>query len=386
MKLVPYLLAVYVITKPFYLWSSGLPQISDFVLLLSFVIMLFSVHRDKLRQTIVDNKFFFLFLFFVVVINLLYSVYYTNSDFLLHTIYYIFDALGIIIFSITMKQMEDSRRILSNSFKISLLVQLALYLLDLGRYYGAVRYMGTFNDPNQFAYYVFLSFSFIYLFSLKNKDKSSWIFLIISLFLIFQSMSTGMLVGMIVFVIIYLIALVKKALKTVKGRFVLMMSCYSLIAVSIVVGGFLWAGGNGVLNVSNTPLLSRIEEKIDRAQGNSDVSLWQERGYDRMIFYPQYNLFGAGEGMYSRFELAYHQGELHATLPSILFSYGLMPLVFILIWIFNKIKGTKLEVLCVYLALLIESFTLINSRQVLFWVIFLLPQIILIGDKNEKES
>ncbi|MBR3322298.1 hypothetical protein IKG05_01510 [Candidatus Saccharibacteria bacterium] len=246
--------------------------------------------------------------------------------------------------------------------------------------------MGTFNDPNQFAYYVFLSFSFIYLFSLKNKDKSSWIFLIISLFLIFQSMSTGMLVGMIVFVIIYLIALVKKALKTVKGRFVLMMSCYSLIAVSIVVGGFLWAGGNGVLNVSNTPLLSRIEEKIDRAQGNSDVSLWQERGYDRMIFYPQYNLFGAGEGMYSRFELAYHQGELHATLPSILFSYGLMPLVFILIWIFNKIKGTKLEVLCVYLALLIESFTLINSRQVLFWVIFLLPQIILIGDKNEKES
>ena len=131
MKLVPYLLAVYVITKPFYLWSSGLPQISDFVLLLSFVIMLFSVHRDKLRQTIVDNKFFFLFLFFVVVINLLYSVYYTNSDFLLHTIYYIFDALGIIIFSITMKQMEDSRRILSNSFKISLLVQLALYLLDL---------------------------------------------------------------------------------------------------------------------------------------------------------------------------------------------------------------------------------------------------------------
>ena len=52
------------------------------------------------------------------------------------------------------------------------------------------------------------------------------------------------------------------------------------------------------------------------------------RGYDRLIEYPAYLVFGAGEGAFWRFSENEGYGqELHGALPTILFSYGVMGFV-----------------------------------------------------------
>ena len=89
-------------------------------------------------------------------------------------------------------------------------------------------------------------------------------------------------------------------------------------------------------------------------------------------FYPYYCLFGAGEGYYERFTKSAHLSEIHATLPSILFYYGLFPFIILLCWLINKYKRFNFKTKIPLLSMLIESFFLLNQRQTLFWIFFLL--------------
>ena len=100
MNLLTILLFLYIITKPFYFWASGLPQISDIILVLAFIVTFLSYRSKEITKIIKENIHFFIFLLFVIIINLIYSVYYYDLSFNLKTLYYIFDALGIITFSI----------------------------------------------------------------------------------------------------------------------------------------------------------------------------------------------------------------------------------------------------------------------------------------------
>ena len=369
MKIVSLLLSLYIITKPFYLWSSGLPQISDIILLFAFIITLLTTNKKAIMQVITENRLLFFFVLFAMIINTLYTIYYSEFDFLLHGLYYIFDLLGVITFVISMKYINGFKNTMSRSFKISLILQLLIYLIGLGRTYGSLRYMGTFNDPNQFAYYCFLAFGFIFLLDEKKKRKKDFVFLILSVFLIYESASTGMLVGMVVFLIMYVFVVVKKAKANPRRYIVSILASIFVIFSGLMVFAVL-NKNYSFFTLDGNPVLSRFEQKIMRVDGEEGVNLWQERGYDRILFYPYYCLFGAGEGGYWRFDKAFHQYEMHATLPSILFCYGFVPTIFVVLWLYKRLKKQKLWVLAVYSALLIESFTLINSRQVLFWVIF----------------
>ena len=373
MKIVSVLLSLYVLTKPFYLWSSGLPQISDIILAVAFIVILLVSTKGSIRQVIIDNKHFFFFLIFVVIINSLYAIYYSDSDFLLHGLYYIFDAIGIISLVLAMKHVNNFGRTLSNSFKVSLIIQLFIFLFGVGRYFDPIRYMGTFNDPNQFAYYCFLSFGFIYLLNRMNDKKDDWFYFLLVVFLIFESASTGMLAGMCIFVVLYLIPAVKTFLKNIRRY------AFPLIIVIVVLfgcGTYLVSSNKIQSFLSNSNIYSRIEQKFSRANGDEEMTLWQERGYDHIYLYPYYTLFGAGEGGYWRFDRAYRQMEIHATLPSLLFCYGIIPFGFVLAWLYKKLKGQPAWVMSIYFALLLESFTLINSRQVLFWSIFALAPLL----------
>ena len=385
MTIITYLLFFYIITKPFYFWASGLPQISDIILSLAFIFTFLTYRPKVIGRIIKDNIYFFIFLSFVIIINLIYSIHYADLNFELKSLYYIFDALGIIVFSLIFMKNKNSRNIFRIAFMITLIVQLVILLTHVGRYYGGVRYMGTFNDPNQFAYFCLLSYSYIYLLD-NRRDKlniTNIIYLIIALYLIFKSASTGMLLGAGIFIILLAISTLKKITKNLRKYlpYIFAIAIFGIIITSISI---ITPSTNIYFNkILNSQIASRVEEKTTKVSGKGDVSLWEERGYDRIAYYPHYIIYGSGEGNYERFERAYHQGELHATLPSILFCYGIIPLYFVTKWGAKKIKWLKLDTLCVYISLLLESFTLINSRQVLFWVLFIVGSELIMKEKYE---
>ena len=135
--------------------------------------------------------------------------------------------------------------------------------------------------------------------------------------------------------------------------------------------------------IDDFTIIERLEGKFNKVEDDNNGSLWEERGYDRMWLYPQYLIFGAGSSRTSRFIKARHQNELHASLPSIWFCYGLIPLIILCRYLYEKFKKAGAGKI-VYLALILESFTLINYRQVLFWAIFVLGEFIVIKNNNKK--
>lgn len=388
MRIVYALIYIYLLLRPYYFFSSGSIQISDMFLIVAFVLFLFVSKDNKkaLFDNIKSNRLYGFFLVCVAVINTIYAIIYSRSDFMHYTLFYIFNFMVIILFLYLLKD-EEFLKNMNNIMKINLIIQLIINLLGKGRMYGGSRYMGTFNDPNQFAYFILLTYSFIYLLNYKYK-KNTIVFLLIAFFLIADSASTGMLLGISLFIGLALIDILKRLPSIMKKH--TKEICFSALVLMIVISLY---GLMSILRPQSTEnllgklnidfLMTRVNEKFNKAE-NENGNLLQERGYDRMYYYPQYMIFGAGEGYFGRWSKAYHQGELHATFPSILFNYGIVSLYLILRWIYTKIKNLKIHCLIVYIALFIESFTLLNSRQALFWIIILMG--VHLVDSNCKED
>ena len=109
----------------------------------------------------------------------------------------------------------------------------------------------------------------------------------------------------------------------------------------------------------------------------------QERGYDKIIKYPYKMILGAGHGYNERYK-TYHTGEIHATFPSILFYYGIVPFIILILWIWENIKYVPKNIMIVYFSLLVESMTLLNQRQILFWVLIMLGSLYKTGEKENE--
>ncbi|MBR2289908.1 MAG: hypothetical protein IJ867_04755 [Clostridia bacterium] len=379
MKIVYSLLYLYLLFRPYYFFSSGGLQISDLFLILAFIVFLIAKKNNKsdFYNEIKENRLFLIFILCTLLINTVYFLIYNQFKFILSTIYYVFIFLAIILFSYSFRNNEKFISNMERIIKLNLVIQLIFFLTGLGRDYDAQRYMGTFNDPNQFAYYILISYSYIYLINIKTR-KSKFIWLLISIFMIIQSSSTGMLMGITAFTLLDTTTIIKniagflrKNLKSI--LFILFIGLF-IIAIVFLFEVITTRESAIISRIKNLNILKRLEDKISRTktEDTGAMSIWEERGYDKIYYYPQYMLFGAGEGFYSRFSKARHNNEIHATFPSILFYYGIIPLVVLLNWIYKNIKNEPFNVKIVYIALFIESFTLLNQRQALFWLIIVL--------------
>ena len=382
MSIVYKLLCLYLLLKPYYIFASGSLQVGDIVLLIAFFLFLLvnKNNKENIKKIIIDNKFFVFFMMLVFVVNGFYFIYYLKFKFILSSLYYLFNFFVIILFSYMFYKNEKSYLMIDKVLKFNIIVQLIICILNVGDYYDEYRYMGTFNDPNQFAYYIFISFCFIYLLNLKLKKSNFEIllFFFISIYLIARSSSTEMLFGMMVFVILYIVLQIKNIKKikrssVKKGLVVCVIFLPIIILISVIC-----ENSDIKIEWDSIHIIGRFNEKIGKLEHSSTLTnsnhmtLWQERGYDKIVKYPWYVLYGSGEGMYERFSNPKFVNEIHATIPSILFYYGIVPMILLLIWMYKKIRGAPFKVNIVFFAIIMESFTLLNQRQALFWIMFIL--------------
>lgn len=380
MSIVLNLMYLYLLLKPYYIFESGTIQISDIFLILSFVVLILvsKSNKKKFVEMICKNRYFFFFLITSTVVNFIYFIIYYKFKFLLSSSYILFNFIAIIILSYAFDNKEFFVKI-NKIFKFNIVVQFIINLLHIGRMFGSLRYMGTFNDPNQFSYYILITLTFIYVLDKLNSNvKNEWLYTIISIYLIICSASTGMILGLV------LLMFVKLLISCKNNK---LLKCFIIMSMSIIIIIFSLGESsidNYLSKYNDNFIISRITDKTNRINGNKKgPSLLEERGYDKIIKNPQYIIYGAGEGEYYRFN-GYGDYEIHATFPSLLFYYGIVPFSFLIIWIYKKIKNVKMIYLLFLLPLMVESFTLLNQRQTLFWGIILLYEYIKIdGDKNE---
>ena len=302
-----------------------------------------------------------------------------------------------------------------------ILIQLAVYLTGKGRifyeWWGGTRYMGTFNDPNQLAVFVFMAFLLLFEIMIQistsenaeyaHEDSGSdesepktvqnhriiynklniiekrvnnktiyciilWILYIISFVLILASKSTGVMLGMLVFSALFAaVYIVRLAVRINIDRRVLTAVLLCLAAAAAAGLYLIWPPADFDVTVMEYNMLTRIQEKIWKLTHGGISGILFDRGMDRMTAFPQYLLLGAGEGGFDRFPYGGQINELHSTFFSIWFCYGLIPFVLIIYWLVRKLKSCSPYMLCAAAALIAESMILINYRQPMFWMVLL---------------
>ncbi len=377
MKLLEIIIYTYLLCRPYYFFKSGTLQISDIIFLAGFFIFVIISAKNKtiMKESINNNIYYLLFLICVFAVNSIYFLIYFDYSFIVSSLYYLFNFFIIILFSFLIKK-ENFLKSMNSIIKVNLIIQLLLYVSGIGRYMdNTFRYMGTFNDPNQFAYYVLISYCFIFLLEqqLKINKNRLLLYFFVSFILIFAASSTGMLLGIMIIGFLSFLDFFINFPKFIKQKPKFFLSVFYILMIGAIVLCIKPEYINIISSkIVNSHIFNRVEEKIEKTNNESN-NLWHDRGYDIIFAYPKYIIYGAGQGKYIRFyEKTGLNMEIHATLPSILFYYGLVSTFLIIIWIYKKIRGLPFRQMIVYIALFAESFTLLNQRQSLFWIFILL--------------
>lgn len=355
--------------KQFYLQQSGTAQISDILIITAF--FLFIIQKKKVSVCSADKPIL-IFVICTFIINGIYFLYY-GTEFIISSIYFLYNLFVILLF----RQFSADDHFLDafiKVIKIILLTQLLIFLSGNGRYYGTIRYRGTFNDPNQFGFFVICCFFLLYLTSYHfgKKLHIGW-YILLGMFVILSS-STGMTLAYAVF-LFFTVYMPLIANKNVSIKILSFFAFVGIFGVIIVYGeDFLIAVQRATNWKPISSIIDRLIEKNDKASGESGLmEILRDRQMLRLISVPQYFIYGCGEGLYSRFlPLTGQNGEIHCTMLALWYDYGIIPYSFFLYWLWKNLKGIPKDVLPVFLALILEAFTLANHRQPFFWMIFVL--------------
>ncbi|NQZ14865.1 MAG: hypothetical protein HRT94_08610 [Alphaproteobacteria bacterium] len=312
---------LYILLSPVYIFSKGLPQPADYLLFFCGFPALFVTmirHRGSLSKVFL---FGLLFAVLTMAINMVHFTFLFNDRLLKHSVYYIFNFSAFYYTLVMFRQSPETM----NKLTYIAVATAVVFQFIYAPLFGGIeifRNTGSFNNPNQLAYWCILSASIIII--LKRDQQFSFFDLVLFAMLFYlQSLSlskAGIIVSALLLPIIV---------------FVPNMPNYGRILVFIGVLGFIITQALEPESLQRRLVqieqISAVTDRINNIGTESDDSA-SGRGYDRIIKYPHYILYGAGEGAFSRFGVGAQ--ELHSGLGTILFSYGITGFVFFMMFIY----------------------------------------------------
>lgn len=358
--------------SPLYLWESGLPQISHIIAAAAVGLgLLTHPYLRRKRGWILGVGF----VSYAAFVDLVIFALYGDIHSLLSSIYYIFDFI-IFIYLVNISA-NVGKLFISAVCWIHIAQLLLLTLLSLfsvGKYFGSSRFIGFFNDPNQMGNWVL--WAAIIISATGKVIYKSWLpgllaTAIASVAIVFtasRSATIGLLVlfGLyfllgIVHLLLFIVGLLKVRRIIVSALLVFVLF-FSLIILS---GSTFSQEESTITRVTSQAmyLMGRFEER-----GLDDT--WEGRGYDRLWKFPQYLLFGAGEGATERFaEKTRFLGEIHSSWAGVLFNYGLIGSLLFFGFLYVVIHDMKV----VWFKLMLlppiaYGFATYNIRNLYFWV------------------
>jgi hypothetical protein len=360
-KVILTLLSSYFILKPFYLWESGLPQISDLVLVTAIALYII---KNKMKvyifkQSIVYILLNFIFAFYISFINTLWSLILNGElSFIEVPMFYIFNFIvAVIIVSLHKQYGERIYMLIYSSVLASIIFQFIIFSLSGG--FAGNRVMAYFNNPNQLGYHCVLTLALLLFISEKLDVNAIW--LMVGIFfttvLCFASLSKAAIISLLGMLFYSILLHIKNWIFAKKIKKTYLAFVLIIIAMSIA-----YQYNNEVF--SSNFLFASVKYRLSTIGQSSDDNLSQ-RGYDRLIANPQYLLFGAGEGAYSRFGLT---SEFHSTIGNLLMSFGLIGISIYLAILFIACKKNRWKGLYIIGFITLYGLTHNGIRNTLFWV------------------
>lgn len=361
-KILLSLFVLFIIIKPFYFWRSGLPQPADFIYVLLILMLLLRIDIGNTFKFLFKQQVFILsivFAFWVFLCNSIWTIILSVPQIMFPTIYYFYNVIVFTTVLILVRLYGELLfiKVFSISVVLSLSIQFFLFLAAGG--YTGGRQTINFNNPNQLGYYGLLALvSVFYVQSRIHMHKLSFMFATIaSSILILISLSKAAIVS--VFMLIFFHFL--HQIGNIRNRFFIVTTTLLIVIIAFFLIGF------DLLRISDIPLLDAVNRRLLSISKDSDDS-FEGRGYDRLYNYPEYWIFGAGEGAPNRYSGSL-TGEFHSTLGNIQLSYGLIGTILFLSILLHVLKPNNYADWYLIMTLLTYGLTHNGIRNTLFWIL-----------------
>ena len=299
---------IYLMLSPIYVFSKGLPQPADIIIMTGVLPALgiaFLSHRKTIPTVYIYGWMFALLTFAVNWVNF---SFYPHYRFPFASIYYVYNFLIFMyVVYLFRTNPERVRQLSYMALVIAIIVQFV---------WGAVfpdvgyrRVTAGFINPNQLAYWALLSS--IMLAMMKGKHKYTWLDLMLWGFLGYLQTLALSKAGIICYLLFVFTVIFTPNMDRI-ARYITFCAFGLLLLYSVFELHKVTEYFNQVERISiAADRLSTIgQENDDSAEG---------RGYLRIVHYPEYVFFGAGEGAFGRFG---EPRELHSGIATLIFSYG----------------------------------------------------------------
>lgn len=366
-KLLPALFIIGIGLEPVYFLPSGLPQISDWVLITWAGLTILTFPSTAMRAIrYAPMQIAGILVLYIALVNITWAIYLSNGRVAFYSLFYIYNfaIVWALVCSVLTDPIGWRKRIISG-LVIATAMMLAMLVVRFDA--SQVRQTAGFNNPNQLGYYALLVFCItLLLFNVWRSGRFWYLVGVTNLMLPFSA-SLGATAG---FSVAYL-----RVLLTIRLR-----RLVRFLAIAFIVFVVMW----GILFYSGwyEHLAWQVQSRLnvaDRKMGR----FVDERGYSRIWEYPEYTVLGAGEGAIERFG-PHHRHELHSTLGTLLFSYGIpgISLFLLLLWYIGRRKIPSIWFLMI--APLVYSLTHQGLRTTMFWVFLFL--VWLYGEERKRSS
>lgn len=351
---------VFILLQPFYLWESGLPQISHIM----FAVMFISVFVSGGLVIRLDDHFqarailyMALFTGWVFIVDGIYSV---TEDTLVpigNATYYAFGLIFALLFlTVINRGGEAAARALYYAFAFVAITQAMISVAGLGRTYWNVRAMNFFNNPNQLAYFAVMMSVHLNYFGRQLKINFALhnLALICLVYVCFRSLSRAGAGA------IMATALLEYAL------FERNMIRWSVILLAFILVGGLY--GERIWNyVFDAYYNARFAGGEISGRYSGINQFGESRHYNYLLVEPSRLLVGWGDGQFQE-----HFGglvELHATLPGVLLNFGVPGITLFLLMMWNATRANWKEAVTTLGPLIIFGFTHNGIRNPLLYAI-----------------
>lgn len=316
-------LAVCMVVSIFYVLPSGMPQPGD-ALLLGVVVAAFLIWHTV---PIARDLYLALagFLAWVIVVNLvwfcLHGALQRDIDwaFPRKTMFYLFNALILVfVVSVGFHDWPRTRAAVRYACLSALALQ-AVYLwfnppvidAELG-----LRSVGTFNNPNQLGYWALLVMAILGVVKERGRlDVLDLVGLACGMYALMLSLSKAALIAG-AFLVVLILAFCGVGRRSMVG--LVLVAGFGIAVASA-------AGVPVVEKLGTMGIVANLQQRLAGLGGQADDNL-AERGYVRIALWPEYLVFGAGEGAFGRFKDEHGSNEFHSTLGNVFFSYGIIGL------------------------------------------------------------
>lgn len=351
--------ALALLAGPLYIMPSGLPQPGDALLVLA-VGALIASQRGRLTfppeaRTFVG--FLVAFALHVFLVSLFWAGWTHELTVLRPIAFYGFNILVTLSVLALLPRYGPAAAWLLATIPALQLIE--VLIVGMGWYRpGAARQTLLFNNPNQLGYFVVIAASQFFAAPVRFARRG-WIeaaVLVIAGLLTLMSASRAAL-----------FALIPLGLQVVlRGR----------------GSGWIVAAAAGVGLMAVVLLAPELIEPVSARLFREGVG----RGYDRILNHPEFLLIGAGEGAVYRFETALVEHELHSSIGTVLFSYGIVGLVLFSAALLQPVLVGGWRLLVPMAPPLVYGLTHQGLRFTELWVLLAALMVRAVVDRREAEA